>query len=562
MTGNAEALLAAFPEAEGTLPADRVEPFAAKAKELGFFLLDITVVDYLTHPHPPVQARFAGVYLFRHRNFAETVTMRTVPEGPRLELPTISHLFQAADWPEREAWDQYGVVFKGHPNLRRLLNHHQFKGHPLRKDYPITKGQFCTETDDLMGEMTTRLFQKGLIEEGMSCTDHGCDDRFMFLNLGPSHPASHGTLRTLLALDGETIMAAVSEIGYLHRGFEKNCETHTYNQIIPYTDRLNYVSAIANNVAFSKAVEEKLGITVPDRGIFIRVLLTELSRIIDHLVCVGANLVDMGALTNYFYLLNPREDVNRLLSKLTGARLTNSYTRIGGQRGDLYDGFAEELEFCLQRIEKGLGDTLGLIEHNRIFHDRTQNVCVVGPEEALLKGLSGPNLRASGVEYDLRKNAPYYYYDTFDFDLVVGSVGDVYDRIMVRCEEIRQSLSIVRQAMKRMPGGPVNCDDRGVFMPPKPLVYDTIEGVMDQFKLVYEGVKVPAGESYHAFEAANGELGFFIVSDGSGTPYKVKVKAPSLTAMAAFPDMIEGHMIADAVINLGSINIIAGELDR
>jgi NADH-quinone oxidoreductase subunit C/D len=365
-----------------------------------------------------------------------------------------------------------------------------------------------------------------------------------------------------VALDGENIKAAASEIGYLHRGFEKSCENHPYNQIIPYTDRLNYCSALMNNIAFAKTVEDMMDITLPDRGIFIRVILTELSRVIDHLVCLAAGLLDMGGQTNYWYLFNPRNDAYDFLSKLTGARLTNSYMRIGGMTHDLYNGWDIDLEDVLKKIDKGISDTLKMIEHNRIFQDRLQGVSPVSAQEALDYGFTGPNLRASGVAYDLRFTNPYYYYENFEFDIVIGSVGDTYDRLMVRFEEMLQSMKIIRQAMKIIPDGDIRVKDHRISMPPKEKVYNSIEGMMNQFKLVYEGVKVPKGEFYGAFEAANGELGFHITSDGSGTPYKVKVRAPSFVHLASYPKIIENYQVADAILTLGSLNIIAGEMDR
>ena len=513
------------------------------------FLVDMTAVDYLHQKNQP--ERFAIIYILRDQHFQNLITLKTYIDSS-LATQSITSLFKSANWAEREIWDQYGIHFKNHPNLKRILNHKEFVGHPLRKDYSITQGQLCHKSDDLMDEMTPRLKTKG----------YSSQEELMFLNLGPAHPASHGTIRTFVALDGENITCAVSEIGYLHRGFEKSCENHTYNQIIPYTDRLNYCSAILNNIAYAHAVEGILGVDLPERAKFIRVIIGELSRIIDHLVCLAAILVDMGALTNYWYLYNPREKVYDLLSKLTGARLTNSYMRIGGMSHDLYDGFEHDLSVCLKEIEQGVGETLKLIEHNRIFHDRTQNVGIITKEDAINRGLSGPNLRASGIAYDLRVTAPYYHYETFDFDIALGSVGDVYDRMMVRFEEIRQSTRIIHQAMQRLPEGPICVQDHAISLPSKKEVYTNIEGLMNQFKLIYEGVKVPPMEYYRAIEGANGELGFFIISDGSGTPYKVKVRPPCFYAMAAYPRIIEGSMIADAVLTLGSLNIIAGELDR
>ncbi len=531
-------------------------------KNSGFtLLLDITAIDYTLYPsqHPEP---FAVVYLFRSHDFSDAIALKCYLNPDDLNVPSIVHLYPCADWLERETYDQYGIVFEGHPNLERVLNHHEFIGHPLRKDYPITQAQHCNSVVDLMPQMQRRRAEKKIIRQNPDGSYTEPDRDLMFLNIGPSHPASHGTIRSFVALEGENIVAAVSEIGYLHRGFEKSCENHTYNQIIPYTDRLNYCSSLTNNVAFAKAVEEMLGVTLPERGIYIRVLLIELSRILDHLICLAANLVDMGALTNFWYLFNPREDAYTFLSRLTGARLTNSYMRIGGMSADLYSGYEHDLEIILKNIEKGVGDSLKLIEHNRIFLDRTQNVGIVSAEQALLYGFSGPNLRASGVMHDQRKNAPYYFYDRFEFDSPIGSVGDIYDRMMVRYAEITESLKIVRQCMAQMPGGAINVSNPAIILPQKQAVFTSIEGAMNQFKLIFEGVKVPAKEHYSCLEATNGELGFYIVSDGSGTPYKVKVRAPSFVHMAAYPSMIENEQLADAIINLGSINIIAGEMDR
>lgn len=533
------------------LPVDLKDTVAYIKYELNYsFFVDLTVVDYLNYIEKK-KSRFAVVYIFRSEDFKDTIILKSYLED-NLEVESISSIYDGANWAEREAYDQYGITFAGHHNLKRILNHKNFIGHPLRKDYPITKGQLCIETDDLIDEMTKKLRLRGYSDS----------EDLTFLNLGPAHPASHGTIRTFVALKDEKIVSAVSEIGYLHRGFEKSCENHKYNQIIPYTDRLNYCSAILNNIAFADSVEKMLDIEIPDRAKFIRVIIGELSRIIDHLVCLAAALVDMGALTNYWYLYNPRETVYDLLSKLTGARLTNAYMRVGGVKWDLYDGFEDDLNICLKDILKGVDDSLKLVAHNKIFLDRSQNVGIINKEDALSFGISGPNLRASGVAYDLRVAKPYYYYDSFDFEIPVGSVGDVYDRLMVRFEEIYQSISIIKQAMKRLPSGDICVNDKRVFLPKKDDVYHNIEGLMNQFKLIFEGVKVPKKESYSAIEATNGELGFYIVSDGSGIPYKVKVRPPCFYSMSALPQIIEDHLVADAVITLSSLNIIAGELDR
>ena len=522
-------------------------------EQLGFtLLLDITAVDNLNRSYS-TPTRFELIYILRHETFKELLLYKVAVEDEENGVKSISSLFGSAEWAEREVYDQYGIHFKNHKMLKRLLNHNEFVGHPLRKDYEITKGQYCTTSQDLMDEMKPLLDARNL--------DMNKDD-LMIVNLGPSHPASHGTIRTLAALDGETIVAAAAEIGYLHRGFEKSCENHNYNQIIPYTDRLNYCSALMNNIAFSKTVEEMLDITLPDRGIFIRIILAELSRVIDHLVCLAAGLLDMGGQTNYWYLFNPRNDAYDFLSKLTGARLTNSYMRIGGMTHDLYDGWESDLNDVLVKIDFGITESLKMITHNRIYNDRIQNVSPVSASQALDYGFTGPNLRASGVAYDLRFTDPYYYYDTFDFNMVIGSVGDTYDRMMVRFDEMNESMKIIKQAMKRIPDGEINVSEKSIIMPDKSSVYGGIEGMMNHFKLVIDGVKVPKGEHYGAFEAANGELGFYIVSDGSGTPYKVKVRPPSFYHMASYPKIIENYQVADAIMTLGSLNIIAGEMDR
>ena len=516
-------------------------------------LLDITIIDYLKFPDI-TPSRFAVVYILRDASFKNQISIKTYIDDNTLEVDSLCYLYSAANWAEREAYDQYGIRFKGHPNLKRVLNHHQFVGHPLRKDYEITKGQICTHTEDLMDEMNPLLKQKGYTPEDI--------DDLMLLNVGPSHPASHGTIRNFVAMEGETITACVTEIGYLHRGFEKACENHTYSQVIPYTDRLNYCSAILNNIGYSKAVEEMLNIDITPRAKMIRVIIGELSRIIDHLVCNAANMVDLGGLTNFWYLFAPRDMAYELLSKLTGARLTNTYTRIGGLEFDLYDGFSEDLAAVLKEVETAIDDALSLIAHNKIFLDRTQDVGVIKPDFAISNGITGPNLRAAGVAHDLRKDKPYYGYENFDFDMVIGSHGDVYDRMMCRFEEMRQSIRIIRQGMKNLPDGAINVNAPGILLPSKKDVYGNIEGLMNQFKLTFEGIKVPKGEYYSFTEAGNGELGFFIVSDGNGRPYKVKCRPPSYYSLAAYSKIVEGGMLADAVVTMASMNFIAGEFDR
>lgn len=388
------------------------------------------------------------------------------------------------------------------------------------------------------------------------------DSPTMTLNFGPSHPAMHGAMRTQMKLDGERIVKAASEIGYLHRCFEKHSENSTYQQVIPYTDRLNYLSAIMNNVGYCKAVEKLLDIEIPPRAAYLRVIMCELSRIMDHFVCIGTNLVDVGALTNFWYFFNMREKIYNLIEQVTGARLTYAYTRIGGLARDIYPGFISDLKVVIKEVQEGIAEICGLVENNRILIDRTVDIGVVSKEQALEWGFTGPCLRASGVDHDLRKAEPYYFYEEFDFDIPIGENGDTYDRIVLRLEEIRQSIRIVEQACAKLPDGPVMTDQALVALPPKEEVYGSIEGLMNHFKLIMHGILPPKGEVYSYTEAANGELGYYIISNGAKSPYRIKVRPPCFPFFNAFEKMIEGHFIADAIAIIGSLNIVVGELDR
>ena len=384
----------------------------------------------------------------------------------------------------------------------------------------------------------------------------------MPLNVGPSHPATHGCLRFMAAMDGETIVASVEEIGYLHRGFEKMVERGTWQQVVPYTDRLNYCSAIMNNIAYCRAVETMFGIELPERTKVLRVIVNELSRINDHFVCVAAAFQDLGGTTPFMYAFNPREEIMCIWEKLTGARLTNSFARIGGLYRDSYEGFESDVLAALDSTEKALKDLHACLDRNRIFLDRTVGIGKISAEKAISYGWTGPCLRASGVASDLRKDEPYYDYETYDWEVVVGTQGDCNDRLQVRLAEIEESVKIVRQALKRLAPGPVDIVDPRIRVPAHKLAYQDMEGLIGRFTSVYEGIRVPEGEYYCGSECANGELGFTIVSDGSGHPYRIKVRPPCLTQFAAFHDLVEGGQLADSMAVLSGLNIIAGELDR
>lgn len=387
-------------------------------------------------------------------------------------------------------------------------------------------------------------------------------EKYMRLNLGPQHPATHGTLRIFVELQGEIIKDMKLEIGYLHRCFEKMAETHPWNQVIPFTDRLNYVSAMMNNVGYVMAVEKLLGIEVTPRCQRIRVIMCELSRIIDHLVCIGTNAVDVGALTCFWYFFRERENIYDLFEAACGARLTTSYTRVGGLYKDLPEGWVEWCQRVLKNLPRTLDDVDGLLTANRIWIDRTKGVAPISKERALAYGFTGPALRACGVPYDLRKVSPYYGYEKFDFEVPTETEGDTYARYLVRTREMRQSIRILEQALKDIPEGSVNVNDWAVTLPPKEEVYNSIEGLMAHFKLIMHGIKTPVGEVYSATEAANGELGFYVVADGEGRPYRLRCRPPCFAIYQAFPEMCMGQTISDAVAALGSLNVVAGELDR
>lgn len=387
-------------------------------------------------------------------------------------------------------------------------------------------------------------------------------DEIMELQMGPSHPAAHGTIKFNLKLDGERIVDCDVEVGYLHRGFEKMCEQGTWTQCFPYTDRLNYASPCINNVGFALAVERLLGIETTERCKYVRLIMSEVSRIADHLTCLGMSAGELGAQTVMFYTLEAREFLYDLIEAVTGARLTVTWCRVGGMTYDLPPDFEDRLKGSFARLDAVLSDCDRLLSRNRVFIDRMAGIGILSKEDAISYGLSGPLLRAAGVPYDIRKASPYLVYDRLDFEIPTGERGDNYDRFNVRFQEMYQSKRIIEQAVAALPAGPVTITDPRVVLPPKEKVYNSIEGLMNHFKLIMEGIKVPAGEIYQAVEGANGELGFYIVSDGSGRPYRVRVRPPCFLGMGALNKMLIGRMIPDIISTFGMINMIGGECDR
>ncbi len=384
----------------------------------------------------------------------------------------------------------------------------------------------------------------------------------MILNMGPSHPATHGTVRFILTLDGETIIKFDTEIGYLHRGFEKSCEHATWQQVFPYTDRLNYVSPLINNFGYALTVEKLLGIKVTDRCEYIRTLMAEISRICDYLTCVGAGALELGAFTAFLYAIEGREFLWDLIEEVAGQRMMATYARIGGLANDLPPDFDAKWKALRPHLFYLLDTIDALLTRNRIFIDRMQGTGAISAQDALAHGFTGPCLRATGVDYDVRKTFPYHKYGEVEFDVVLGSRGDNYDRYRVRMEEMRQSIRIVDQCLAQMAPGPVTCDDPRVIIPPKDQTYNSIEGMIRHFKIIFEGTQVPPGEAYGYVEGGNGELGFYIVSLGSGRPWKIKVRPPCFYLMGALHKMVEGAMLADIIPTFDTINLIGGEIDR
>lgn len=382
------------------------------------------------------------------------------------------------------------------------------------------------------------------------------------LNMGPSHPSTHGVLRVILEMDGEVITKATPDVGYLHRGDEKIAENMQYNQFVPYTDRLDYLAPLANNVAFALATEKLMGWEIPPRGRAIRVLCCELARISAHLLGLGANAMDLGATTVFLYTFTEREKIYNLIEQLTGARFTTSYTRVGGQTHDLPEGFLKRVTEFLDSFQPAIDEIDNLLTRNQIFIGRTKDVGVISKEDAIAYGISGPNLRGSGVEHDIRRANPYLDYENYDFEIPIGSVGDAYDRYLVRVAEIRESMKILRQVVDKMPAGPINWHDPKSTLPDKVAVLTKMEELIHHFLVSTQGVDAPEGEVYFSAENPKGELGFYICSKGGGVPYRLKIRAPSFVNLSILPKILPGHMIGDVVSILGSIDMVMGESDR
>jgi NADH dehydrogenase I D subunit len=505
-----------------------------------------------------------------------------------LEIRSVTPLWRAANWLERELWDMYGVTFTGHPDLRRILMPENYdEGFPLRKDFPLRgrfarseqvrralerKGEEIYSREELeMAGVLPGMRAQGEelsgfpeLEPGMlpEAAVDGLEADRMVINMGPQHPATHGVLRLVLQLDGETVERCIPHIGYLHTGFEKTCEYREWNQVIPYTDRMDYLAPMIYNVAYAGAVESLLGIEITPRCTVIRLILTELNRLLGHLLWLGTTAMDLGATTVFIYTFQERETIYNLHEAFCGTRITNSATRIGGMLADLPAGWVEACRDFIERLPATLDESERLLTRNSIWMGRTIGVGVIDADTALNFGMTGPNLRASGIAYDVRKARPYLGYEEYDFDVPVGVTGDCYDRYLVRLAEMRQSIRILKQALDRLPDGPLNVDDPAIILPPKSAAMSSIDSMIAHFKLVMEGLQVPAGEVWYSVEATKGELGIGIISDGGSKPVRCRFRAPSFLNMAVLPYLVEGGLVSDVITANASIDIVLGEIDR
>jgi NADH-quinone oxidoreductase subunit C/D len=527
------------------------------------FLYDLTAIDERVRTHragqPP--SDFTVVYTLLSFERNEYLRLKVALSERRLSVPTITSIWPSANWYEREVWDMFGIVFDGHPHLRRILMPESWVGHPLRKEHParateIGPYQLSPEKEDT--EQEALRFRPE--EWGMKRDYDGSD--FLFLNIGPQHPGTHGVLRLALQLDGEEVVDVVPQIGYHHRGAEKMGERQSWHSYIPYTDRIDYLGGVMNNLAYLTAVETLAGIEVPPRAQVIRVMMCELFRIISHLVWYGTFAQDLGQMSPVFFTFNDRERAFQIVEAITGARMHPAWFRIGGVAADLPAGWKRLFEDFLKYLPPRLLEYDRTIMRNSIFKARTKGIGALKTDDAVEWGVTGANLRACGLEWDFRKRQPYSGYEQFDFDIPTGQTGDCYDRSAVRIEEMRQSLRIIDQCIRNLPEGPYKSDHPLATPPIKDRTMHDIETLITHFLSVSWGPVIPRGEALSAIEATKGNNGYYLVSDGSTVSYRTRIRTPSFAHMQTLPLQSRGLMIPDLVVILGSLDFVLADVDR
>jgi NADH-quinone oxidoreductase subunit C/D len=577
----AETLLKKFPEAVLSVDIDTarseltIKIAAPSIVEIARFLHDdpMACFDHLTDicsaDYPDAPQRFEVIYQLLSLPRGKRIRLKARVHDDNPAIDSVTGIWRGAGFLEREVYDMMGIRFIGHPDLRRILLPDDYaEGHPLRKDFP-TEGRgwrsqfdFIPRLDEPPTEQVEFSAEEKRLFLSESDAASGKRREELLLNMGPQHPSTHGVVRVVLELDGERIVKATPDLGYLHRGVEKLAEGLAYMQIIPHTDRLDYVCAMANNYAYVRTVEKLLCITVPERAEYIRTIVAEMQRILGHLFWLGAQALDIGAMTVFFWTFRERETLLDMFEKLCGARLTLNYYRIGGVDSDFTPELVARLKTFLDTFPQMVSEYDSLLASNRIWLGRTKNIAVISGEDAVNFGLTGPSLRGSGIAYDVRKMEPYGVYHRVDWEVPVGKNGDTYDRYWIRVEEMRQSARIIAQCLDQMPQGPIIADIPQYIPPPKPQVMRDMESLIHHFIIFTQGFKPPKAETYCATEAPKGELGFFIISDGSPRPYRLKIRSPSFVHMGAFDHMARGYLISDIITIFGTYDIVMGECDR
>ncbi len=526
-------------------------------------LYDLHGVDerVRTHRQGLPAADFSVFYHLISLDRNKDIMLKVALSEKDLNLPTLTSIFPNSNWYEREVWDMFGIVFNGHPNLRRIMMLPNWEGHPLRKDYPARATEFdpyvlTKQKEDLEMESLTFKPEEWGMKRGTENED------FMFLNLGPNHPSSHGAFRIILQLDGEEIVNCVPDVGYHHRGAEKMGERQSWHSYIPYTDRIEYLGGCVNEMPYVLAVEKLAGIEVPERVKVIRVMLSELFRINSHLLYISTFIQDVGAMTPVFFAFTDRQKVYDIVEAITGFRMHPAWFRIGGVAHDLPKGWERLLREFLDWMPKRLDSYVKAALQNSILKGRTIGVASYNAKEALDWGVTGAGLRATGVEFDVRKWRPYSGYENFEFEIPVASNGDCYDRVMLKVEELRQSLRILEQCYKNMPAGPFKADHPLTTPPPKERTLQHIETMINHFLQVSWGPVMPANESFQMVEATKGINSYYLTSDGSTMSYRTRIRTPSFAHLQQIPAVIRGSLVSDLIVYLGSIDFVMSDVDR